>query len=98
MGLARDGARKDAFARGVELRARPTLLAEGCRGSLSEVHYVCNPSQGDGLVCCACAPHCRAAVAMRCRISVSPVRVIRLWSSLRAPRCSPRASAARSVL
>jgi len=37
LGLAKDGARKDTFARGVELRARATLLAEGCRGSLSEV-------------------------------------------------------------
>lgn len=36
LGLARDGSRKDTFARGVELRARATLLAEGCRGSLSE--------------------------------------------------------------
>jgi hypothetical protein len=36
-GVARDGSRKPAFAPGVELRARATLLAEGCRGSLSEV-------------------------------------------------------------
>ena len=36
LGLGRDGSRKDTFARGVELRARATLLAEGCRGSLSE--------------------------------------------------------------
>ncbi|KAK9836020.1 hypothetical protein WJX81_006596 [Elliptochloris bilobata] len=36
VGLAKDGSRKDTFASGVELRARATLLAEGCRGSLSE--------------------------------------------------------------
>lgn len=37
MGLDKAGAPKDTFARGMELRARQTLLAEGCRGSLSEL-------------------------------------------------------------
>jgi len=37
VGIAKDGTQKDAFARGMELRSRVTLLAEGCRGSLSEV-------------------------------------------------------------
>ena len=37
VGIAKDGTQKDAFARGIELRSRVTLLAEGCRGSLSEV-------------------------------------------------------------
>ncbi|RVW91855.1 Electron transfer flavoprotein-ubiquinone oxidoreductase, mitochondrial [Vitis vinifera] len=51
MGIAKDGSKKDNFQRGVELRVfmsiyhiwflmlllgRVTLLAEGCRGSLSE--------------------------------------------------------------
>lgn len=36
MGIAKDGSKKDNFQRGVELRGRVTLLAEGCRGSLSE--------------------------------------------------------------
>ena len=36
MGVARDGTRKDTFERGMALRARATLLAEGCRGSLSQ--------------------------------------------------------------
>ncbi|CAH9131415.1 unnamed protein product [Cuscuta epithymum] len=36
MGMAKDGSRKENFQRGVELRGRLTLLAEGCRGSLSE--------------------------------------------------------------
>ncbi|KAJ0091893.1 hypothetical protein Patl1_26426 [Pistacia atlantica] len=36
MGIAKDGYKKDTFQRGVELRGRITLLAEGCRGSLSE--------------------------------------------------------------
>ncbi|KAI5649197.1 hypothetical protein M9H77_35202 [Catharanthus roseus] len=36
MGVAKDGTRKDNFQRGVELRGQVTLLAEGCRGSLSE--------------------------------------------------------------
>ena len=37
MGIAKDGSRKDTYARGVELKARATLFAEGCRGSLSQV-------------------------------------------------------------
>ena len=37
VGIAKDGSQKDAFSRGMELRSRVTLLAEGCRGSLSEV-------------------------------------------------------------
>lgn len=36
----KDGGRKETYARGMELRARATLLAEGCRGSLSEVGLV----------------------------------------------------------
>ena len=37
-GVGRDGKRIEGlYAPGVELRARATLLAEGCRGSLSEV-------------------------------------------------------------
>lgn len=40
-GVAKDGGRKAAFAPGVDLEARVTLLAEGARGSLSEVSAVC---------------------------------------------------------
>jgi electron-transferring-flavoprotein dehydrogenase len=36
MGVARDGHRKDSFTRGMELRAKYTLLAEGARGSLTK--------------------------------------------------------------
>src|SRR3989440_6698432 len=36
MGLAKDGKRKDSFTRGMELRAKYTLFAEGARGSLSK--------------------------------------------------------------
>eukprot|EP00249_Psilotum_nudum_P013678 c24456_g1_i4 orf=429-2360(+) len=36
MGIARDGSKKSTYQPGVELRGRLTLLAEGCRGSLSE--------------------------------------------------------------
>ncbi|KAI3876075.1 hypothetical protein MKW92_039155 [Papaver armeniacum] len=36
MGIAKDGSKKENFQRGVELKGRITLLAEGCRGSLSE--------------------------------------------------------------
>ena len=36
MGLAKDGHHKAGFARGMELRAKYTLLAEGARGSLSK--------------------------------------------------------------
>jgi electron-transferring-flavoprotein dehydrogenase len=36
MGLAKDGHHKDAFTRGMELRAKYTLLAEGARGSLTK--------------------------------------------------------------
>eukprot|EP00043_Microstomoeca_roanoka_P002362 m.37892 g.37892 ORF g.37892 m.37892 type:complete len:613 (-) comp11437_c0_seq1:242-2080(-) len=36
VGLNKDGTPKPTFARGMELRARQTLFAEGCRGSCSE--------------------------------------------------------------
>jgi electron-transferring-flavoprotein dehydrogenase len=36
MGIDKDGKPKDTFERGVELRARQTLFAEGARGSCSE--------------------------------------------------------------
>lgn len=36
-GIGKDGRPKDTYARGMEIRARATLFAEGCRGSLSEV-------------------------------------------------------------
>ncbi|MFY9655534.1 MAG: electron transfer flavoprotein-ubiquinone oxidoreductase [Methylocystis sp.] len=36
MGVARDGHHKESFTRGMELRGRYTLLAEGARGSLSK--------------------------------------------------------------
>jgi electron-transferring-flavoprotein dehydrogenase len=37
MGVAKDGHHKPSFTRGMELRAKYTLLAEGARGSLSKV-------------------------------------------------------------
>ena len=36
MGVARDGSHKDAYTPGMELHAKYTLFAEGCRGSLSK--------------------------------------------------------------
>ena len=39
LGIAKDGSRKETYARGVELRARATLFGEGCRGSLSQVRH-----------------------------------------------------------
>ncbi|KAL3135808.1 hypothetical protein ABBQ32_007370 [Trebouxia sp. C0010 RCD-2024] len=36
MGISKSGAKKGTFQRGMELRARATLFAEGCRGSLSQ--------------------------------------------------------------
>ncbi len=36
MGIGKDGEPTDSFQRGMELRARYTLFAEGCRGSLSK--------------------------------------------------------------
>jgi electron-transferring-flavoprotein dehydrogenase len=36
MGVGKDGAPKDSFTRGMELRAKYTLFAEGARGSLSK--------------------------------------------------------------
>jgi electron-transferring-flavoprotein dehydrogenase len=36
MGVGRDGQPKDSFAPGMELHAKYTLFAEGCRGSLSQ--------------------------------------------------------------
>ncbi len=35
-GIGKDGKRKDTYARGMALRAKTTLFAEGCRGNLSE--------------------------------------------------------------
>jgi electron-transferring-flavoprotein dehydrogenase len=40
MGVARDGQPKASFARGMELRAKYTLFAEGARGSLSKILMV----------------------------------------------------------
>jgi electron-transferring-flavoprotein dehydrogenase len=37
MGVARDGHPKESFTRGMELRAKYTLFAEGARGSLSKI-------------------------------------------------------------
>ena len=37
MGIGKDGQHKDAFARGMELRAKYTLFAEGARGNLSKI-------------------------------------------------------------
>jgi len=37
MGIGKDGHHKAAFARGMELRAKYTLFAEGARGSLSKI-------------------------------------------------------------
>ncbi len=36
MGIAKDGTQKDSYQPGMELRAKYTLFAEGCRGSLSK--------------------------------------------------------------
>ncbi|KAH7664295.1 Electron-transferring-flavoprotein dehydrogenase protein [Dioscorea alata] len=36
MGVAKDGSKRETFQPGVEVKGRVTLLAEGCRGSLSE--------------------------------------------------------------
>ncbi|XP_078447814.1 electron-transfer flavoprotein:ubiquinone oxidoreductase [Wolffia australiana] len=36
MGISKDGSKRETFQRGVDLKGRITLLAEGCRGSLSE--------------------------------------------------------------
>uniref|UniRef100_A0A915MVN2 Electron transfer flavoprotein-ubiquinone oxidoreductase n=1 Tax=Meloidogyne javanica TaxID=6303 RepID=A0A915MVN2_MELJA len=35
MGISKDGSPKDSFQRGMELRAKCTILAEGCRGHLT---------------------------------------------------------------
>src|SRR5271155_4618521 len=39
MGIGRDGKKTDAYQPGVELRARQTLFAEGCRGSLAQTLF-----------------------------------------------------------
>jgi electron-transferring-flavoprotein dehydrogenase len=36
MGIGKDGKQKDSFTRGIELRGKYTLFAEGARGSLSK--------------------------------------------------------------
>jgi electron-transferring-flavoprotein dehydrogenase len=39
MGIGKDGHPKDSFTRGVELRAKYTLFAEGARGSLTKILF-----------------------------------------------------------
>ncbi|MGF1608892.1 MAG: electron transfer flavoprotein-ubiquinone oxidoreductase [Kiloniellales bacterium] len=39
MGIGRDGQQKDSYQPGMELRARYTLFAEGCRGSLTKTLF-----------------------------------------------------------
>jgi electron-transferring-flavoprotein dehydrogenase len=39
MGIGKDGARTDAFQPGIELHARQTVFAEGCRGSLTKTLF-----------------------------------------------------------
>ncbi len=39
LGIGRDGAPASRFQRGMELRARQTLFAEGCRGSLTQMLF-----------------------------------------------------------
>ena len=36
MGIGKDGKPKDSFTRGMELRAKYTLFAEGARGNLTK--------------------------------------------------------------
>ena len=36
MGITKNGAKKDNYQQGIEIRSKYTLFAEGCRGSLSE--------------------------------------------------------------
>src|SRR5262249_23926174 len=57
MGIAKDGHHKDSFTRGVELRAKYTLFAEGARGNLTKtllqrfrLNHDCEPQKfGIGL-------------------------------------------------
>ena len=44
MGIGRDGRPTESFQRGMELRAKYTMFAEGCRGSLSK--QLMNPWAG----------------------------------------------------
>jgi electron-transferring-flavoprotein dehydrogenase len=39
MGVAKDGSRTDAYQPGIELHARQTVFAEGCRGSLTKTLF-----------------------------------------------------------
>ncbi len=39
MGIGRDGQQKDTFEPGIELHARQTIFAEGCRGSLTKTLF-----------------------------------------------------------
>jgi electron-transferring-flavoprotein dehydrogenase len=39
MGIAKDGTKTDAFQPGIELHARQTVFAEGCRGSLTKTLF-----------------------------------------------------------
>lgn len=79
MGIGKDGTRKDSFAPGLDLRARVTLLAEGCRGSLTKVcgrrrPIVCllllgSVSAGLGQDCSRCAwDRARPGRGAACRV------------------------------
>lgn len=39
MGIGKDGVRKDSYEQGMELHARQTVFAEGCRGSLTKILF-----------------------------------------------------------
>jgi len=39
VGIGKDGEPSDRFTRGVELRAKQTVIAEGCRGSLTKILF-----------------------------------------------------------
>lgn len=39
VGVAKDGAPKESFARGMELHAKVVLFGEGCHGSLAKTLY-----------------------------------------------------------
>ena len=66
MGIGKDGERTDNYTPGMELHARQTLLAEGCRGSLTKV---CSSASTCGVIA---IPRPTASASRNCGRSIRP--------------------------
>lgn len=72
VGIGKDGKAKDSFERGMELRARQTIFAEGCRSSppllIAKTSKILRPAPQSselGLRILGCLPAVPRALALR---------------------------------